>query len=441
MSAFKAYDIRGIYNKDFDKDTAYRIGFFLKDLFGAKSIAVGRDCRLSSDEIFEYLTKGITDSGCDVVDLGLTTTPMTYFAAFEKGFETAVMITASHNPKNYNGFKISGPNAVPVGKESGLADLEKWVNEKDVSVSVNKGKITSLDIKNEYIKFMKEKIADISSLNFAVDCSNGSSAVISKEIFGDKAIYLNDVPDGNFPGHSPNPMMESARKDLKACVKENALDIGIIFDGDADRVMFLDNKGKYISPDLILCVLANALIEEEGECVVMDIRSSKAVYYYVKELLAEPIIWKVGHAYAKAKIRETGALFGGELAGHYYFKDFGCCDSGVLAAIYVLNTLAEFKEDGYEIADIIKEFSVFASSGELNFKTDNKDEIIKKVTRHYKKKDYIKFYDFDGIRYEFDEWWFNMRKSNTEPYLRLVVEAKDKKMLEEKIEELKKFII
>lgn len=441
MSAFKAYDIRGIYNKDFDKNTAYRIGFFLKDLFGAKSIAVGRDCRLSSDEIFEYLAKGITDSGCDVVDLGLTTTPMTYFAAFAKGFETAVMITASHNPKNYNGFKISGPNAVPVGKESGLADLEKWVNEKDVSVSGSKGKITSLEIKNEYIKFMKEKIADISGLSFAVDCSNGSSALIAGEIFGNKAIYLNDVLDGNFPGHSPNPMMESARKDLKACVKENSLDIGIIFDGDADRVMFLDNKGKYISPDLILCVLANALIEEEGECVVMDIRSSKAVYYYVKELLAEPLIWKVGHAYAKAKIRETGALFGGELAGHYYFREFGCCDSGVLAAIYVLNTLAEFKEDGYEIADIIKEFSVFASSGELNFKTDNKDEIIKKVTRHYKKKDYIKFYDFDGIRYEFDEWWFNMRKSNTEPYLRLVVEAKDKKMLEEKIEELKKFII
>lgn len=436
MSAFKAYDIRGIYNRDFDKKTAYKIGFFLKELFDASEIAVCRDKRLSSDEIFENLCKGICDSGATVYDYGYTTTPMSYYISINKGYKTTVMITASHNPKEYNGFKISGPGGAPVGKEEGLLKLEELVCGGEIIPSEEKGKIISSSIKEEYVSFMKKKLKKVSNLNITVDCSSGMAGLIAEDIFGKKASYLLNEPDGEFKVHSPNPLEEDARRLITEEVVKNKSDIGIIFDGDADRVMFIDNKGRFVSPDLMINVLAYALVNGNGERVVCDIRSSKSCSDYIKLLGGEPYIWKVGHVFAKKKLREIDAIYGGELAGHYYFKEFGYCDSAVLAAIYILNTVAEWKRDHIHLADFIDEFSSWTSSGELNFKIENKEEIMKKVKEKYEKENVIKFYDFDGIRFDFDDWWFNMRKSNTEPYLRLVVEANSKSLLDEKIEEI-----
>ncbi|MBR4892955.1 MAG: phosphomannomutase/phosphoglucomutase [Clostridia bacterium] len=433
MSAFKAYDIRGIYNKDFNCDTVYKIGFFLKELFDAKEIAVCFDKRTSSPEIYENLKKGITDSGADVHSFGLSTTPMSYYIAANKGYKTTVMITASHNPKEYNGLKISGPGAVPVGQESGLLKLKEMVENITPVPCDKKGEEKNFNIKDEYILYMKKKLKRVSNLNISIDCSSGMAGLVAREIFGKKANIILDELDGNFPAHSPNPLEEKARKMIIKEVKENKSDIGIIFDGDADRVMFIDNKGRFISPDLMINVLAYALIENEGERVICDIRSSKSCSDYIKLLGGEPIIWKVGHVFAKSKLRETGALYGGELAGHYYFKEFSYCDSGILAAIYVLNTVAEWKRDNIRLSDFIDEFSSWCSSGEINFKTDKKEEIIKRAEEDFKKEHYIKFYDFDGIRFDFDDWWFNFRMSNTEPYLRLVLEAKNKELMEEKL--------
>ena len=440
MSIFKAYDIRGIYNKDFNKDTAYKIGFFLNKLFDAKEIAVCFDIRTSSIEIYENLKQGIIDSGTDVHNYGVTTTPMSYYIAKNKGYKTTVMITASHNPKEYNGFKISGPDAVPVGQESGLLKLKELVENEEIKPAVNKGNEIIKDIKDEYVSFMKKKLKKVSNLKFSIDCSSGSASIIARDIFGKNANIILGEPDGEFTHHSPNPLEESSRKMITDEVISTKSDIGIIFDGDADRVMFIDNKGRFVSPDLIINVLAFALLDKEGAKVICDIRSSKSCSDYIKLLGCEPVIWKVGHVFAKAKLRETGALFGGELAGHYYFKEFGNCDSGILAAIYVLNTVSEWKRDHINLADFIDEFASWHSSGEINFKIENKKEVIEKIKDEFLKEKYIKFYDFDGIRFDFDNWWFNIRMSNTEPYLRLVVEANSKSLLEEKKEYMTKMI-
>ncbi len=439
MSAFKSYDIRGIYPTELNEETAYRIGYFLKELFGADKILVGRDVRLSSETLFHALTEGICDSGVTVYDAGLCTTPMIYFGSFSNDFLTSVMITASHNPKEYNGFKISGPKAAPVGKESGLQSLEEKVLHGTVEKAKQRGKILPFDLKKDYLSFLQARLQDISGLNLSVDCSGGMSSLLAKEMFGTAQVsYLLDSFDGSFSAHSPNPLDPASRELLRKNVLEKKSDLGILFDGDADRAVFIDNKGRFVSPDLIIAILANVLVTEAGQKVVMDIRSSKAVFQYIQSIGGEPVIWKVGHVYAKAKIKEIGAVFGGELAGHYYFKEFGCCDSGFLAAIYLLNALAEWKQDHIYLSDVIDELSIYAFSGELNFKVEEKDAIIQRVTDFFKKQgDYRKFYDFDGIRFDFDDWWFNIRKSNTEPYLRLVAEADSQELLEEKIKMLK----
>lgn len=439
MSAFKSYDIRGIYPTELNEERAYRIGYFLKDLFGADKILVGRDIRLSSEALFQALAKGICDSGAMVYDAGLCTTPMIYFGSFSNDFLTSVMITASHNPKEYNGFKISGPKAAPMGEDSGLKILEEKVLHGVIEISPKKGDVISFDLKDKYLPFMKNKLLDISGLKISVDCSGGMASLLAKETLGtDGVSYLFDSFDGSFSAHSPNPLEPDSREALRRDVLEKKSDIGIIFDGDADRAMFIDNKGRFVSPDLIIAVLANVLVDEAGQKVVMDIRSSKAVSQYIKSIGGDPVIWKVGHVYAKAKIKQLDAVFGGELAGHYYFREFGCCDSAFLAAIYLLNALAEWKKDNIYLSDVIDELSVYAFSGELNFKVENKDAVIKRVTDSFKKQGgYQKFYDFDGIRFDFDDWWFNIRKSNTEPYLRLVAEADNQTLLEEKLKILK----
>ncbi len=427
---FKSYDIRGKYKIDFDEEEAYKIGFFLPKLLKTDKILVGRDGRLSSPALYEALVCGITDSGADVLNIGVSTTPMVYYFTEKLGVGGSVQITASHNSKEYNGFKISKTHARPVGYANGLNVLEEYINSEEIVVALEKGKIYNLDVKNEYIEFMKSKLGDISEKKVVIDCSNGATCTVAPEIFGSNVIYLNSHLDGNFPAHEPNPLEEENTNQLKKAVIENGADIGIIFDGDGDRVVFVNEKGEFISPDLITAVLAEECAKK-GDTVIYDIRTSKSVDEYIKKLGADTYMWKVGHVNAKAKLREIDAVLGGELAGHYYFKEFTNCDSGILAAIKVLGFVKKLQTP---FSQKISEISKYAYSGEINFRIKDKEGAINALLRWAENPE--KVYDFDGYRIEFPDRWFNIRVSNTEDYLRLVAEANTEDILNKMLSEI-----
>lgn len=439
MKAFKAYDIRGVYNRDFNKDDVYRVGYFLPRLLDADKVLVGRDVRASSEEVFKALCRGINDAGADVHDMGLATTPMVYFGTAHFGFDASVQITASHNPKEYNGLKVSRTGALPVGYFSGLSDLEKMVEHDTVEPAGKKGQIVSIDVKTAYLDFMKKYVpADLGTLNLSVDCSNGMAGMLIRDLLGDIPRYLFEELDGNFPNHAPNPLEEENVRDLKESVRAHHSDLGVIFDGDADRVMFVDEKGEFIPPDLIIGVLGRYFLREEKGNVLQDIRTSRSVSEYIEKLGGTPHTWKVGHAFAKLKMRELKAVFGGELAGHYYFRDFYNCDSGILAALLVLGAAAEWKKQGHSFSELIDEIRTYANSGEINFHIEAKEEAMEALKEHFTSREKPeKILDFDGYRIEYPDWWFNVRPSNTEPYLRLVVEALSREDLEKRLGELK----
>ncbi|NOZ34708.1 MAG: phosphomannomutase/phosphoglucomutase [Chlorobi bacterium] len=439
MKAFHAYDIRGIYNKDFNKEDAYKVGYFVPKLLNTKKILVGRDVRISSPEIFEYLSKGINDAGADVYNLGLSTTPMVYFLTAKHGFNASVMITASHNAKQYNGMKISRTNALPVGYDSGLKDLEEMMKTEKVIVSEKRGKIIEYNQKDEYINFLKKYVPDISNLKVAIDCSNGMAALLIKNLLGNAPIYLFDNLDGTFPNHEANPLVPENIVDLQKLVKKESADIGIIFDGDADRVMFTDENAKFISPDLMIAVLADYYKNETGK-FLQDIRTSKAVAEYIGNRF-EMNMWRVGRAYAALKLREIDGVFGGELAGHYYFRDFYYSDSGLLASLIFLDVIAEKKKQGISVSGMISKIAAYENSGEINFKLEKKKEAMEAVKKFYLNEEKpTAFYDFDGYRVEYSDWWFNIRPSNTEPYLRMLVEAKSEDLLNAKVSEITNII-
>ncbi|MGE4583813.1 MAG: phosphomannomutase/phosphoglucomutase [Sphaerochaeta sp.] len=441
MGAFKAYDIRGIYNKDFNKDTVYRIGYFLPKLLQSKVVLVGRDVRTSSEEIFESLCKGITDSGADVYDIGLATTPMVYFSTVHFTVDASVQITASHNPPQYNGLKISRAKAVPVGSDSGLQELEQMVKEEKIQIAPKQGIIISKDAKTPYLAFLKQFVPDTSNLNISIDCSHGMANLLVKDLLGNNHHYLYDHFDGTFPAHEPNPLEVENCNDLKEAVLKNHSDIGVIYDGDADRVMFLDEHGRFLQPDYITSVLGYHYLRKEKGNVLVDIRTSRSTTEYLTKLGATVHTWKVGHAFAKNKLRELGAIFGGELAGHYYFRDFFNCDSGFLASLLVLKVVSELKSEGISIGSFIDSIISYANSGEINFKLEHKDDAMQALYNRFVEEDTpTKVMDFDGYRIEFASWWFNVRKSNTEPYLRLVVEAKTDEELVQRKNELSSII-
>ncbi|NVN95731.1 MAG: phosphomannomutase/phosphoglucomutase [Bacteroidetes bacterium] len=443
MKAFKAYDIRGVYNTDFNKTDVYRIGYFLPSLLKTNKVLVGRDVRESSPEIYEFLCKGITDSGADVYNIGLSTTPMVYWATAKFGFDASVMITASHNPREYNGLKVSRTNALPVGLDSGLGELKKLIETADIIVAPQKGKIIEYEVKDKYLDFQRQYLADISNLNISIDCSNGMAALLIKDILGNQPIYIFDDMDGTFPNHEANPLEAENIVDLQKIVAENKSDIGVIFDGDADRVMFVDENSKFISPDLIIGLLAHYFLEEKGlkGNVLQDIRTSKAVGDYIRKFGSEMHTWKVGRAYAALKLREIDGIYGGELAGHYYFRDFYYSDSGIMACLIVLEIVSKLKAKGIKLSEAIADISKFANSGEINFKIEQKQEAMDAIRDYFSAQEKpTAYFDFDGYRVEFKDWWFNVRPSNTEPYLRFLAEATNTSILETKIAEVKKII-
>ncbi len=444
MGAFHAYDIRGIYNVDFDKNTAYKVGYFIPELLKTDKVLVGRDCRVSSDEIHEYLLKGITDAGADVYDIGLSTTPMVYFGTANYGFKASVQITASHNPKEYNGMKVSCENALPVGYDTGLGQIEAWINAgKATPVAEKRGQVFQKDIREDYLAFLKKYMGDLSGLKLAFDLSNGMSSLFAKQIFGDSPEYIFDTMDGTFPNHEPNPLVHKNVVALEELVKKTGADAGVIYDGDADRVMFVDEKGNFVSPDLMIAVLGHYFIGERGEkgYVIQDIRSSKAIGEYLEPMGAKMYTWKVGRANAARRLREIDGIWGGELAGHYYFKDFFYSDSGLLASILILRVLANLKKEGISFSQIIGKIARYQNSGEINFKLTDKQGAMDAVKAHFEEQEKpTAFMDFDGYRVEFPDWWFNIRPSNTEPYLRFICEATTKELLDKKVAEVKSLL-
>lgn len=444
MGAFHAYDIRGIYNVDFDKNTAYKVGYFIPELLKTDKVLVGRDCRVSSDEIHEYLLKGIIDAGANVYDIGLSTTPMVYFGTANYGFKASVQITASHNPKEYNGMKVSCENALPVGYDTGLGQIEAWINAgKATPVAEKRGQVYQKDIREDYLAFLKKYMGDLSGLKLAFDLSNGMSSLFAKQIFGDAPEYIFDTMDGTFPNHEPNPLVHKNVVALEELVKKAGADAGVIYDGDADRVMFVDEKGNFVSPDLMIAVLGHYFIGERGEkgYVIQDIRSSKAIGEYLEPMGAKMYTWKVGRANAARRLREIDGIWGGELAGHYYFKDFLYSDSGLLASILILRVLANLKKEGISFSQIIGKIARYQNSGEINFKLTDKQGAMDAVKAHFEEQEKpTAFMDFDGYRVEFPDWWFNIRPSNTEPYLRFICEATTKELLDKKVAEVKSLL-
>ncbi len=439
MKAFKAYDIRGEYGKDLNKEMVYRIGYFLPQILPMGNIFVGRDVRLSSDEMFDALADGLTDAGVNVTDAGLTTTPMVYWGTGKYDFDASVMITASHNPKNHNGLKISAKNVLPVGYDNGLQKLEALVDSDEKVIKKTKGTIRQLDMKPDYLAFLNQYKKDYSGLNLVIDYCNGMASLFANDLFGEKYFPLNEKADGTFPGHEPNPLDPVNQVQIKAAVKKHKADLGIIFDGDADRVMFIDEKGQFISPDLIIALFAHYFLKDTGkrERVVHDIRTSKAVGEYLAKFNTDVTIWRVGRAYGATKLREVNGIYGGELAGHYYFRDFYYSDSGLMASLIMLDIVDEFKKQGKTVSDLIHNISSYANTGEVNFRIERKQQAMDTVVSYFKEQETpTAYYDFDGYRLEFPEWWFNIRPSNTEPYLRFLAEAKSSKLLDEKTKQV-----
>lgn len=448
MGFFKSYDMRGTFGKDFDLSTIRSIGYNLPGVLNAKRVLVGRDARETSPDVRDALIEGLMSAGADVTDIGLSTTPMTYFYTAQGDFDASVQITASHNPPSDNGLKVSSRGALPVGYDTGLSEIEKKIALNPFVKNEGKGTVTVLEnASDRFVDWLLARTEGFGDLKFAVDASDGVSGVFVRKLFGDKAVYLNDTPDGTFPHHSPNPLLEEAREQISELVRKEGLDCGLIFDGDADRVMVVDENGEFIQPDYLIPIFAESCMarldgEKEGNAVIHDVRTSRAVQEALVAAGMRPIMGKVGHAYAKVLLRKSGAVCGGELAGHYYIREFFNCDSGELAAVRLLEAFAKGKKEGRSVSELLAPvMTKYANSGEMNFRIEDKDAAIERVLavadglgRERERT------DMDGVRIDYDEGWISIRKSNTEPYLRLIVECDSKDRLENWVALLKKAI-
>lgn len=431
MSFFKAYDMRGIFEQDFTLEDVRKIGAALVQVASAKRVLVGRDARTSSPAIRDALVAGLASAGAEVTDLGFATTPMVYYFTARDDFDLSIQITASHNPPEYNGLKVSRRGALPMGYDSGLNRVEELIKTIPAPVVVTPAVHMLPNALNDYITFLKRSANFPSSLRFAVDCSDGMASLVAHELFGANALYINDKPDGNFPHHAPNPLEATARKQAAELVRREHLDFALIFDGDADRVMVLDENGDFIQPDYLIPVLADAY-GERGKVVIHDVRTSRAVIEALKEQGYEPVMGKVGHAFAKVLLRECKAVCGGELAGHYYIRDFFNCDSGELAALKMVGEFAKARERGQTVSEFMRPItSRYANSGELNFRVADKPATIKRVIAAAERlAPVIARNDIDGMRLEFVDGWISVRESNTEPLLRLLIEATSQELLD-----------
>jgi len=439
MSIYKAYDVRGIYPAELNEELAYKIGRAFVAFFKVKNVLVGRDVRLSSPELHKELIKGIREQGADVIDIGIADTNTFYYAVYNLKADSGIMVTASHNPKEYNGFKFVRQKAIPVTEQSGILDIKNLV-EKNKFEKQRKGKVKSK--KNIAKRFIKNNLAlvnykEIKELKVVVDYGNGAAVIAGKELFNKlKCSFfpINHNIDGNFPGRGANPWVNY--KEISEAVKEKKADIGITFDGDGDRIFFIDETGKLISGDFITALLAkNILKKQPGANIVYDLRSSRYVKNTIEKNNGKPLICRVGHSFIKQLMRENKAVFAGEMSGHYYFKiEDLYCENSFLAALMILELM---KEENKKISEILEDTNNYFLSGEVNSEVEDKEHVIRKLEMKYRDG---KISKLDGITIEYPDWWFNVRPSNTEPLVRLNLEANSKELMEEKTKEVLRFI-
>jgi phosphomannomutase len=438
MALFSANDIRGIYPRQLNREMVYRIGYYLPGLLGARDIVVGRDPRLSSAEIFTALSEGIRDAGTDITDIGPCCTPSLYFANARYGFCGSAMITASHNPPEYNGLKISGREATPIVADTGLRELEEMVKVAP-EPKRPRGRKRFLDITGDYLDFLQPYKRGIESLRLVSDCSNGAVAYRFGRLVADLPIQhciINAVPDGRFPQHGPNPLELRNLRQVREKVLEEHADLGVCFDGDGDRIVFIDEGGQAVPADRITALLGLHFFKHHPDKVrghakvLYDIRSSKSVAEYLRGLGATPLPCPIGHALIKAMLRRERGLYAGELTGHYYFRDFFYCDSALLALLIMLDILCRERK---RLSELVGPLERYFSSGELSFTVENAEIIIEKVRQAYQAGTAS---ELSGLRIDFADWWFVLRAGSTEAKLRLVIEADTEDKLETRKQEL-----
>lgn len=437
---FKAYDIRGTIPDQLNSEIAYRIGNALAGYLKPKSIAVGRDMRLSSEELFDALSHGITDAGTDVVDLGLTSTDGLYFAVGKYGYDGGVMITASHNPKEYNGFKICRREALPLSGQEGLDKIQLALENDSIIKSSQRGNIARKDITFDYtehcLSFIDSSI--IKPFKIVVDAGNGMAGATLPPIF--EKLPLKIIPlyfelDGSFPNHPASPIELENLIDLQKAIAENKADFGAAFDGDADRMFLIDRKGKQLGGDMVTALVSDNLLDKNpGETILYNLICSKAVPELIERKGGKAIKTRVGHALIKPLMKKYNAIFGGEHSGHFYFRNNWFADSGLIAFLVCLELLSRSDKP---LDQKIKEIDPYFRSGEINSRVDSAKDKIEQVAAYFSDGEQDRL---DGLTVAYKNFWFNLRPSNTEPLIRLNAEAHSKSLLDNKIEEILKII-
>lgn len=431
---FKAYDIRGIYPTELNEEIAFRIGQAIAVFSKARRVFVGRDVRLSSKPLFGSLVRGLTESGVDVMDIGVCSTPMLYFASATLPSEIGIMVTASHNPKEYNGFKLCKKGAVPFSGPTGIYQIRDLCLRGNFKPSSRKGKMERLDLLKKYQEFFLQKNSKVFSRKIVIDTAN-SVGLFDAQILQRlcKVVPLFFELDGTFPNHLGNPLDYATLEGLQKKVVEEEADLGIALDGDADRISFVDEKGRLVPNDIVTALLSRFFPKET---VLFDVRSTKQIESEIKKFGGRPLRCPVGHAFIKQQMRETNAAFAGELSGHYYYRELFFAESVIQTALLVLRLLEQEKKP---LSGLVREVQHLFQSGEINFTvSDSKtkmSEIEKQLSSQASSVSHL-----DGLTMEFPGWWFNLRASNTEPLLRLNLEADSKELLEQKIQRLSKMI-
>ena len=428
---FKAYDVRGVVPDELDEERARAIGAAFAEWSGIGAVAVGRDCRMSSPSLAAAVGEGIVSRGADVVDLGLASTDLLYFAS--GSLEVAgVMLTASHNPPAYNGLKFCLPGARPVGQDTGLVEIRDVAENMSFGVGPGRGSVTQRDLLDAYVEHVLSfvDIEAMRPLTVVADTANGMGGLVVPPVFEHlpmTLVHLFPELDGTFPNHPADPIDPENLRDLQRAVLERGADVGLAFDGDADRVFLVDERAEGVSGSDVTALVAAAILDRHpGETVVHNLICSWAVPEVIRDHGGVPVRTRVGHSFIKQVMAETGAIFGGEHSGHYYFRENYRADSGLIAAVVVLEQLSRADAP---LSQVLAPYRRYRSSGEINSRVLDQDGKIEEIARTYAdgRQDRL-----DGLTVEFEDWWFNVRPSNTEPLLRLNVEARTDALLQEK---------
>jgi len=431
---FKAYDVRGIYPAEIDEQGAYAIGRAFVEEFKPKRIAIGRDMRVSGPQMVAALTEGATDGGAEVLDIGQIGTEMLYFAVGSLELDGGITCTASHNPKEYTGFKIVRAGALPVGGDSGLTEVRDRAL-KGFGEIARKGSIEKKDIWPAFLDRVLSFIdpSAVKPLRVVVDAANGMGGRMLEPLLERlsqiEAVRCYFEPDGSFPNHEPNPLLPENREFIVAKVKEEKADLGIAFDGDADRCFFVDERGEFVPGDFVTALFAETfLAKEPGARIIYDVRASWAVPHTIEQAGGTALMNRVGHAFIKHRMRESGAVFGGEVSGHYYFRDFSKADSGIIPCLLMLEYLSK---QGKPLSEVLQPYRErYFITGELNTRVSDVAAKLEELEKHFSAQG--KVTHLDGLSVNASDWHFNVRPSNTEPLLRLNLEALSSELMEEK---------